>query len=81
MHNIFLVSLLYPHLYGGNQKSTTNAIALGDNQEYEIDRIMSHKKTRGRTMYQVRWRGYNTMKNSWLREEDLANALDLLKAY
>ena len=42
---------------------------------------MSYKKTKGRTVYQVRWRGYDAMKDSWSREEDLANASDLLRAY
>ena len=59
-------------------------IVAGDNQEYEIKRIVSHKKTRGRLIYQVRWRGYDAMGDSWLagwREEDLANGLDLLWAY
>ena len=39
---------------------------------------MSNKKTKGRTLYQVSWRGYDDTEDSWLREEDLANASDLL---
>ena len=42
---------------------------------------MSHKKIRGRLVYQVGWRGHDAMEDSWLREEDLANAVDLLQAY
>ena len=53
----------------------------GDNQEYEIERILSHKKTRNRMLYQVRWRGYDAMEDSWLGEEDLANAIDLMQDY
>ena len=49
-----------------------------DNQEYGIERLVSNKKTRGRFIYQGRWRGYDAMEDNWLREEDLASALDLL---
>ena len=60
---------------------TLNPIVVGDNQECEIERIVSHKKTRGRTAYQVRWKGYDATENSWLREEYLSNNSDLLLAY
>ena len=53
-------------------------IIVGQNQQYEIKRIASNKNTRGRTIYQVRWRGYDAIEDSWLSEEDLASALDLL---
>ena len=39
-------------------------IVAGGNQEYEIKRILSTKKTKGRLVYQVRWRGYNSMEDS-----------------
>ena len=51
------------------------------NQDYEIKMIVDHKKTRGRLVYQVICRGYDATENSWLREEDLVNASDLLQAY
>ena len=53
----------------------------GENQEYEIERFVSYKKTKGRTVYQARWRGYDATEDSWLSEEDLANAFDLFLAY
>ena len=49
-----------------------------DKQEYEIERIVYHKKTRNRTVYQVKYKGYNAMEDSWLKGKGLANALDLL---
>ena len=41
---------------------------------------MSHKNPKFRLVYQVIWRGYNAIEDTWVREEDLANALDLLGA-
>ena len=46
-------------------------IIAGENQEYEIKRIVTHKKITGRILYQVIQRGYDTMED-WLKEEDLA---------
>ena len=50
-------------------------------QEYEVERMMYHKNTRVRTIYKVKWNGYDAMEDGWLREEDLANDLYLLRAY
>ena len=40
------------------------SIVAGDNQEYEIERIISHMKTICRIVYQVRYRGYDAMEDS-----------------
>ena len=53
-------------------------MAAGDNREYEIYRIVSQNKTRDRAAYQFKWRGYDAIDDSWLREEGLANASELL---
>ena len=78
VHNILHVSFFDPNLPGGTQQGPPDSIVARDNQEYEIDRIVSHKKKRGKTVYQVRWSGYNATKDDWLSEKDLSNASDLL---
>ena len=79
MQNIFYVSLLHPYLPGGT-KYGPNPIFTGENQEYEIERTVAHKNIRGRFVYQVRWRSYDIIENSWFREENLANASNLQRA-
>ena len=79
MHNIFHVSFLHIYLPGGTHWGTPNTIFIGDNQKYKIERIMYYKKTGGRVVYQIRWRGYDAIENTWLGEEDLVNASDLLQ--
>ena len=70
------MSLLQPYLPGGTHLEPPDLIVEGDNQEYEIKSSVLHKKTRGRLLYQIKWKGYDATENSWLREEDLVNALE-----
>ena len=81
MHSIFYVSLLHLHLPSKTQQGLFDPIVASENQQYEIKRIMTHKKPRVKTVYQVRFRGYDAPEDSWLRGKDLANAFDLLLAY
>ena len=50
-------------------------------EEYEIDKILSHYGTRGRRQYLVSWKGYSTAENTWEPEGNLQHAQTLLKAY
>ena len=67
VRNIFHVRFLNPYLPGATQEVPLDTIGAGDNREYEIKRILSYNKIRWKTIYQVRWRGYGTMEDSWLR--------------
>ena len=53
----------------------------GYSQVYEIKNAIAHRKTKGRTFYQVRWRGYDAYEDSQLKEAYLANACEILRAY
>ena len=72
------MSLLNLYLCGGTYKGAPDPIFAGKSQEYKIERIVTHKKTRIRTVYLVRWRVYDAIEDIWLREKDLANASSLL---
>ena len=43
MQKDFLVNLLHPYLPGGTQWGLLDPIVVGDNQEYEIERIIPIK--------------------------------------
>ena len=77
INNVFYVSFLHLCLPGGTQQGCLDPFA-GDNHEYKIERIKPHKNTRGRILYQAKWRGYDSTEDSWLREKDLANTSDLV---
>jgi hypothetical protein len=34
-------------------------------EEYEVKRILQMKKFSGRTKYLIKWKGYNTLENTW----------------
>ncbi|KAJ6568254.1 hypothetical protein DFH09DRAFT_1261316 [Mycena vulgaris] len=56
----------------------------GDEEEYEIEAILDAKKgqfEKNKLGYFVKWKGYTAEHNSWVIEEDAANATDLIKAF
>jgi hypothetical protein len=34
-------------------------------EEYEVKRVLQMKKFSGRTKYLMKWKGYNTLENTW----------------
>ncbi|KAJ7233029.1 hypothetical protein C8J57DRAFT_1578139 [Mycena rebaudengoi] len=55
-----------------------------DEEEYEIEAILEAKKGRfpeGKLGYLVKWKGYSNEHNSWVVEEDAANAKELIDKY
>ena len=53
VNNIFYARFLCLYLPGGTQKQPLYPTVAGSNQECETERIVSHKKARGRTAYQI----------------------------
>ena len=56
---------------------------IGDEEEYEIEAIVNHKKTpEGKARhYVVKWKGYPTSHNSKLTEDAFEHAQDILLPY
>jgi hypothetical protein len=84
VHPVFHAILLKP--YKETEQHGPNFIGpppdiVNDEEQYEVERIINHRK-RGRTFqYLVRWKGYTAMDDSWEPETNLANAPDILKQY
>ncbi|KAF5316084.1 hypothetical protein D9619_006581 [Psilocybe cf. subviscida] len=71
-------------------KATKNPVEEGDDsgseeeEEYEIEEVLDAKRGHfpdGRMGYFVKWKGYDETENSWVDEQDAANADDLVKEY
>jgi len=84
VHPVFHATLLRP--YKETEQHGANFIPqppdiLNEEEQYEVERIINHRR-RGRTwQYLIRWKGYTPMEDSWEPEENLANAPDILKRY
>ena len=52
-----------------------------DEEEYEVEAIVSHRKVGGKWRYMVKWKGYPTSENLLEPESNLDNAKELLQAY
>ncbi|KAK7580179.1 hypothetical protein V9T40_000808 [Parthenolecanium corni] len=49
--------------------------------EYEVERIVSDQCLVGRRFFLVKWRGFETVYNTWEPEENLANCPKLVREY
>ena len=54
---------------------------IDDQEEYEVEEILSHRGTGAKTQYLVRFRGYGPEDDLWLPQRNLRNAPDILKDY
>ncbi|KZZ93079.1 Ribonuclease H-like protein [Ascosphaera apis ARSEF 7405] len=50
----------------------------GDDDHYEIERLLATRESRGRRQYLVKWKGYGDEHNVWYDEADLSHARDLI---
>ena len=84
IHNAFHASLFKPFYeddFDRERKAPEPLVFQDGHEEYEIEKILNHRKKRNRTQYLVKWKGYPDHENSWVPEKDLANAQETLKEY
>lgn len=48
--------------------------------EYEVERVVGHKHTKGRLQYHLKWNGYDSDENTWENKENVF-CKDLVEAY
>lgn len=54
--------------------------AKSSNNEYEVEAIIDSRKSKDRTKYLIRWKGYDESDDTW-EFEDTLNCPDLIKAF
>jgi hypothetical protein len=80
IHPVFHISLLEPA--PKNAKIAENVEIDDDTeQEYEVERILDHKRISGKPYYLVKWEGYDTSENTWEPIENLTNCTALIQQY
>jgi len=84
MRNTFHASLLTPYteneIYGPAHPRPPADIIEGE-AEWEVDRILKHRRGKGGTKYHVLWKGYGIDEASWQPESDLEHAQEALEDY
>ncbi len=84
IHPTFHAILLSPYreteVHGPNFKQPSPDLIEGE-YEYEVERILKHRKQGRTTAYLIRWKGYQPHDDSWELERNLTNAADLLSQY
>ena len=84
IHDVFHASLLLSYREIPEHRSNFSNPSpdlIGGEEEYKIDKILSHHGTRGWRQYLVSWKEYSTAENTWEPEWNLQHAQTLLKAY
>ena len=85
IHNILHACLLSPfketELHGTNKTRPTPDLVQG-NEEYEVEAILTHHTYKNHeTRYLIKWKGYNTSKNTWEPKSNLSNTEEELNDY
>ncbi|CAI5473134.1 unnamed protein product [Closterium sp. Yama58-4] len=87
LHNAFHVQLLKPYKdpnqqFQGRQLPPPPPVLVQDEPEYEIERVLTHRRRGGKTLeFLIRWKGYDPTEDSWVAEFAMGNARRALKAY
>ena len=80
MHPTFHVSLLQLYSAEGDTLGPTDSIkTAGVEEEYEVESILSHSQQGQVTEYLVHWYVYNKADYSWVSEQDLIHAQQILQ--
>ena len=84
IHNKFHITLIKPYVetdaHGPNYTKPPPEIIDGE-QEYEVEKIIRHKRKGQGTQFLIRWKGYDQTEDSWEPQQNLKNAAEILHEY
>ena len=83
IHPVVNVSRIvrYKEQVKGQKKEEGKPVEVEGVEEWEVEKILNKKKTRGVTKYLVQWKGFTAEGDTWEREENLKNAEELIKEF
>ena len=84
IYPVFHAFLLSPYrentVHGPNFPKPPPDLIAGE-EEYEIDRILRHRRTIRNRFFLIRWKGYSAEEDSWIPEESLSHTTEVLQEY
>ena len=83
IHPVVNVSRIvrYKEQVKGQKKEEGKPVEVEGVEEWEVEKILNKKKTRGVAKYLVWWKGFTAEGDTWEREENLKNAEELIKEF
>jgi len=84
IHNVFHAMLLKPYkennVYGPNFPEPPPEVE-NDEEVYEVESILNHRKRGRGYQYHVKWKGYSISEASWEPEQAFSDDGDMLSLY
>ena len=71
----------YKEQVKGQKKEEGKPVEVEGVEEWEVEKILNKKKTRGVAKYLVWWKGFTAEGDTWEREENLKNVEELIKEF
>ena len=83
IHPVVNVSWIvrYKEQVKGQKKEEGKPIEVERVEEWEVEKILNKKKTRGVAKYLIQWKGFTAERDTWERKENLKNAEELIKEF
>lgn len=82
IHPVFHVSILESYrARPGEEPPEPSPVLVDDVEEYEIEKIVDHRRYRGKRQFHVIWKGYSIHDGTWEKEENLKSAREALQDY
>jgi len=83
IHPVMNVSQIvcYKEQVKGQKKEEGKPVEVEGVKEWEVEKILNKKKTRGVEKYLIRWKGFTVEGDTWERRENLKNAEELIEEF
>ena len=84
IHNVFHASLLssyhFTEIHGPSFLNPPPNI-INNEEEYEVEAILSHKGPKACRLYLTTWKSYSSTENTWEPESNLCHSTSILSSY
>ena len=71
----------YKEQIKGQKKEEGKPVEVEGVEEWEVEKILNKKKTKGVEKYLIRWKGFMAEGDTWERRENLKNVEELIKEF